>query len=98
MFTLLSSRSSMPGWSFPPARCGRTATACNGRSTLRPSSLGGTRAREEHPLVNLRLTPEPHQHNTNREESKMLLASNYDQSKYFKAADTPTEKKLRIKS
>jgi hypothetical protein len=27
----------------------------------------------------------------------MLLASAYDQSKYFKAADTPTEKKLRIK-
>src|SRR5262245_24335353 len=28
----------------------------------------------------------------------VLLASNYDQSKYFKAADTPQEKKLRIKS
>jgi len=27
----------------------------------------------------------------------MLLASSYDQSKYFKAADVPTEKKLRIK-
>ena len=27
----------------------------------------------------------------------MLLASAYDQSKYFKAADMPTEKKLRIK-
>jgi hypothetical protein len=27
----------------------------------------------------------------------MLLASAYDQSKYFKAADIPTEKKLRIK-
>ena len=27
----------------------------------------------------------------------MLLASNYDQSRYFKAADMPTEKKLRIK-
>jgi len=27
----------------------------------------------------------------------MLLASNYDQSKYFKAADLPTEKKLKIK-
>jgi len=26
----------------------------------------------------------------------MLLASAYDQSKYFKAADMPTEKKLRI--
>jgi hypothetical protein len=28
----------------------------------------------------------------------MLLASNYDQSRYFKAADLPHEKKLRIKS
>src|SRR5262245_29755914 len=28
----------------------------------------------------------------------MLLASSYDQSKYFKAADLQTEKKLRIKS
>jgi hypothetical protein len=28
----------------------------------------------------------------------MLLASNYDQSRYFKAADMPAEKKLRIKS
>jgi hypothetical protein len=27
----------------------------------------------------------------------MLLASNFDQSRYFKAADMPTEKKLRIK-
>src|SRR5215470_19571303 len=27
----------------------------------------------------------------------MLLASAYDQSKYFKAADMPTERKLRIK-
>ena len=27
----------------------------------------------------------------------MLLASTYDQSRYFKAADMPTEKKLRIK-
>src|SRR5262245_5125743 len=27
----------------------------------------------------------------------MLLASDYDQSNYFKAADTPQEKKLRIK-
>jgi hypothetical protein len=27
----------------------------------------------------------------------MLIASAYDQSKYFKAADMPTEKKLRIK-
>src|SRR5262245_51572436 len=27
----------------------------------------------------------------------MLLASTYDQSKYFKAADVPSEKKLRIK-
>jgi hypothetical protein len=27
----------------------------------------------------------------------MLLASAYDQSKYFKAADLPTEKKLKIK-
>ena len=27
----------------------------------------------------------------------MLLASAYDQTKYFKAADMPTEKKLRIK-
>jgi hypothetical protein len=27
----------------------------------------------------------------------VLLASNYDQSKYFKAADMPQEKKLRIK-
>ena len=27
----------------------------------------------------------------------VLIASNYDQSKYFKAADMPTEKKLRIK-
>jgi hypothetical protein len=27
----------------------------------------------------------------------MLLASNFDQSRYFKAADVPTEKKLRIK-
>src|SRR5262252_7695973 len=32
------------------------------------------------------------------QEMKMvLIASNYDQSKYFKAADMPTEKKLRIK-
>jgi hypothetical protein len=28
----------------------------------------------------------------------MLLASNYDQRRYFKAADMPQEKKLRIKS
>ena len=28
---------------------------------------------------------------------KALLASTYDQSRYFKAADMPTEKKLRIK-
>jgi hypothetical protein len=28
----------------------------------------------------------------------MVLASNYDQSRYFKAADLETEKKLRIKS
>jgi hypothetical protein len=27
----------------------------------------------------------------------MLLASSYDQSKYFKAADLPVEKKVRIK-
>jgi hypothetical protein len=28
----------------------------------------------------------------------VLLASAYDQSKYFKAADLPAEKKLKIKS
>jgi hypothetical protein len=28
----------------------------------------------------------------------MLLASNFDQSRYFKAADMPTEKKLKIKA
>jgi len=32
------------------------------------------------------------------EIKKALLASTYDQSRYFKAADTPTEKKLRIKN
>jgi hypothetical protein len=31
------------------------------------------------------------------EESKMLLASAYDQSRYFKATDMQAEKKLRIK-
>jgi hypothetical protein len=35
--------------------------------------------------------------NQTERRAKMLLASAYDQSKYFKAADIPQEKKLRIK-
>src|SRR5262249_2643427 len=35
---------------------------------------------------------------TKQRRAEMLLASNYDQSRYFKAADQQTEKKLRIKN
>jgi hypothetical protein len=44
----------------------------------------------------MRLTPKPEQQSNKKEAPMVLLASTYDQSKYFKAADLADEKKLRI--
>src|SRR5262249_45867084 len=78
------------------ARSGLGVRPANRSRCLERAAL--SQIKEDIPVPS-RLTPELFKINRKTQEAPVvLLASQYDQSRYFKAADLATEKKLKIKN